>query len=114
MVCGLLFFCFSRLMLWHAVCCGDAFGLLVERFENPLPIADALRRRQQLQQRCGYFQCGQQAVDNCFSQFGSRQSCSDIAAESWTGHLRRWRRFVSDLLFAIDDAACCVLWEGKR
>ena len=49
---GLWFaFCFWRLMLRRAVCCGrgsgrDAFGLLVEWFEHPLLITDALRRRQ--------------------------------------------------------------------
>jgi hypothetical protein len=77
----------------------DAVGMQVERFEQPLRIAYALCRSQWLQHRCcGYFRCEQREVDYRCSQRCSRISCSDIAAESRTGHLRRRPRFVIFIL----------------
>ncbi len=102
------------------MCCGgggsgrDAVGLQVERFEQPLRIADAWCRRLYHQQRCcGYFRCEQRGLDHRCSQRGSRVSCSDIAAESRTGHLRRRRRFVIFILRLIARRAVCCGGGGS-
>jgi hypothetical protein len=108
-------------MLRRAACCvggsgRDAVELQVERFEQPLRIADALCSWQWLQQRCcGYFRCEQREVDNRCSQRGSIGSCSDIAAESRTGHLRRRPRFVIFMLrLMLRRALCCVVCCGGK
>jgi len=96
-VCDLVFAMNGCVMLCgvSGLGCRDSIGLKGTRFELSLPIADALcmRRREWLEQRCGYFRCEQWTVEHGCSQRGSKRSCSYVTAESRIGSIRRRRRY---------------------